>query len=100
MPYDITMCPGDGCPLRDRCFRARAVPSARQDWLGSEPYNATLNRCEMFWDVASFAPTEEAIRERAYHLWLASGCPEGQADAHWRQASEELERAYAERLRR
>jgi hypothetical protein len=26
---------------------------------------------------------EQTIRERAYHLWLESGCQEGHADAHW-----------------
>lgn len=26
---------------------------------------------------------EEAIRERAYHLWIAGGQPEGQADIYW-----------------
>lgn len=33
---------------------------------------------------------QAAIRERAYHLWEAAGRPEGQADAHWRQATEEV----------
>ena len=26
---------------------------------------------------------EQAIRERAYHLWIESGCEEGQAEHHW-----------------
>ena len=26
---------------------------------------------------------DEAIRERAYHLWLAEGQRDGQADAYW-----------------
>lgn len=26
---------------------------------------------------------EERIRERAYFLWQAEGCPEGRAEAHW-----------------
>jgi hypothetical protein len=29
---------------------------------------------------------EEAIRERAYHLWIADGQPEGQADIYWLNA--------------
>jgi hypothetical protein len=28
------------------------------------------------------ANLEEAIRERAYHLWIADGRPDGNADAH------------------
>ncbi len=100
MPYDITMCPGEGCPLRDRCYRARAVPLARQDWLGSAPYNSTTNRCELFWDLSSLAPNEATIRDRAYAIWQSEGCPEGRSDAHWQQAREELERAFHALLRR
>jgi hypothetical protein len=33
---------------------------------------------------------EEAIRERAYHLWLADGQPEGKADIYWLNAQHEL----------
>jgi Protein of unknown function (DUF2934) len=33
---------------------------------------------------------EEAIRERAYHLWIADGQPEGQADIHWLHAQREV----------
>jgi Protein of unknown function (DUF2934) len=33
---------------------------------------------------------DQAIRERAYYLWIANGCPEGSADAHWLDAQREL----------
>ena len=33
---------------------------------------------------------EEAIRERAYHLWLNDGRPEGQADVYWLNAQRDL----------
>ena len=33
---------------------------------------------------------EEAIRERAYHLWIADGQPEGQADVYWLNAQREI----------
>ena len=36
------------------------------------------------------ASLEYQIRERAYHLWLAGGCPEGQADRHWFDAEREV----------
>jgi len=32
----------------------------------------------------------EAIRERAYHLWIADGQPEGKADIHWLNAQREI----------
>jgi hypothetical protein len=39
---------------------------------------------------------EQAVRERAYFLWLAEGCPDGRADAHWQHAQDQhlRERAY------
>ena len=29
---------------------------------------------------------EQAIRERAYHLWIFDGCREGKADDYWLSA--------------
>jgi hypothetical protein len=33
---------------------------------------------------------EQAIRERAYHLWVEDGCQDGAADAHWLAAQREI----------
>jgi len=33
---------------------------------------------------------DDAIRERAYHLWVADGRPEGNADNYWLNAQREL----------
>ena len=33
---------------------------------------------------------EQAIRERAYHLWTANGCQDGDAEAHWLTAQREI----------
>jgi DUF2934 family protein len=33
---------------------------------------------------------EEVIRQRAYHLWIADGQPEGQADVYWLSAQREV----------
>ncbi len=33
---------------------------------------------------------EVRIRERAYEIWNAHGCPEGNADEHWLTAEREL----------
>lgn len=33
---------------------------------------------------------EEAIRERAYHLWTADGQPEGKAEVHWLKAQRDI----------
>jgi hypothetical protein len=33
---------------------------------------------------------EQAIRERAYHLWIADGRPEGNADVYWLIAQRDI----------
>jgi Protein of unknown function (DUF2934) len=33
---------------------------------------------------------EHAIREHAYHLWIADGRPEGNADVYWLSAQREI----------
>jgi len=33
---------------------------------------------------------EQATRERAYQLWIESGCLDGHADAHWLTAQREI----------
>jgi hypothetical protein len=33
------------------------------------------------------------VRQRAYALWEAAGCPEGREEEHWLQAEEEIRRA-------
>jgi hypothetical protein len=33
---------------------------------------------------------DEVIRERAYHLWIADGRPDGKADGYWLDAQREL----------
>ena len=41
-------------------------------------------------DAPRSAPSEDVIAVRAYQLWLAEGCPDGRALAHWTQAQHEL----------
>jgi hypothetical protein len=35
-------------------------------------------------------PTTAEIAERAYHLWLERGCPEGSDEQNWLEAEREL----------
>jgi hypothetical protein len=35
--------------------------------------------------------SDEAIKERAYHIWMREGCPHGRDFEHWVQAQVELE---------
>jgi hypothetical protein len=40
--------------------------------------------------------TYEMIAARAYHIWLAAGCPHGQDAAIWLRAEDELRQANAQ----
>ena len=33
---------------------------------------------------------EQTVRERAYHMWMEAGCPDGRADAFWLGAQREI----------
>jgi hypothetical protein len=93
MPQDMTMCPGQDCPLKNECYRFRGVVYGRFDAFGSPPYDRQKGSCEQFYDIARLKPTERQIRDKAYYQWLAAGRPEGQADAIWMAAHDELEKA-------
>lgn len=35
---DITMCKGDSCPLKKKCFRNQAIPGKMQSYFMKAPY--------------------------------------------------------------
>lgn len=37
------------------------------------------------------APSDEAIRERSYYIWVSEGFPDGKDQEHWLRAKAELE---------
>ena len=42
------------------------------------------------WQTPDEPQVLEAIRRRAYELWAAAGCPNGNDKAHWLQAEREI----------
>lgn len=45
---DITMCKGNGCPIREQCFRFTAkVNPYGQSYFGSPPF--VDDNCDYFW---------------------------------------------------
>ena len=48
---DISMCSGQDCPLKEKCYRYTAPKSEFwQSWFGNVPYNHEKEKCEYFWD--------------------------------------------------
>ena len=87
MPYDITRCCGQDCPLQNTCLRCTAVIVGRQDFFTHLPYNFATSQCEYYWDDQ---PREEKTRQLAYQLWEKSGFQKGNALIHWLEARQQL----------
>jgi hypothetical protein len=48
---DITMCEGQGCPLKESCYRFTATASSmRQAYFIDSPYNKGQKACKYYWD--------------------------------------------------
>ena len=89
MPYDMTLCYGYDCPIKQDCDRFTRKAYGRQNYFGSIPYNVDSQSCEDFRHRPK--PTDRDVRVHAYYLWQRSGCPEGQDTEIWLQARLELE---------
>lgn len=46
---DITMCRGENCPLKEKCYRYKAKPSTWQSYFVEVPYNE--KGCDKFWKI-------------------------------------------------
>jgi len=44
---DITMCPGTGCPHKEKCYRFTAKPSDYQSYFMTPPIKE--GKCDMYW---------------------------------------------------
>ncbi|BAY82835.1 hypothetical protein NIES267_23200 [Calothrix parasitica NIES-267] len=87
MPYDITLCPGESCLIKQNCYRFTLKVLGRQNFFTQIPCNSTTNSCEHF---ISNRPPEEKIRIKAYQIWQQMGRPSGQSLECWLKAEKEL----------
>jgi len=46
---DITMCNGGKCPLKETCYRFRAIPSKWQSYFVKPPHRK--GKCKQYWPV-------------------------------------------------
>ncbi|MBA3921573.1 MAG: DUF2934 domain-containing protein [Nostocaceae cyanobacterium] len=87
MPYDVTMCPGKNCPIKQDCYRFTSEILSRQDFFGEIPDNFTTNSCKHF---INNHPPEDRIRLKADEIWQQMNYPNGNSVEHWLQAEKEL----------
>jgi hypothetical protein len=46
---DLTMCEGASCPLKDTCYRYKAVANEfRQSYFSDLPYNKDEEKCDYY----------------------------------------------------
>jgi hypothetical protein len=78
---------GDGCPIKQLCYRFTAEIEGRQDFFGSLPFNEGDNDCTFFWiDTVR----NQQIRLIAHKIWENSGRKHGEDLKHWQQAEKEF----------
>lgn len=59
---DITMCLGNGCPMKEQCYRYRAVPNKIQSYMHAPHVGS---ECSMYWECGekNIRTMEEIQRE-------------------------------------
>ncbi len=87
MPYDVCMCGGNRCPLKENCLRYTGRISGRQDFFGSPPYNFSTGTCDHYW---SDLPHPEQIARLAYQMWERENYPEHRSIEFWLKAEDIL----------
>ena len=48
---DITMCSGEKCPKKEKCYRFKATPDGRQSYFVTPPYDKKTKQCLEYWPI-------------------------------------------------
>jgi hypothetical protein len=87
MPYDITLCAGGDCPIKNFCHRHTAEVLGRQDFFGTLPFNFSSKKCTYFLRNEAYF---EYIRKKAFKIWELSDKSANNSTTNWEQAEEEF----------
>lgn len=83
MPYDITLCAGGDCPIKNFCHRHTAEVLGRQDFFGTPPFDFSTKKCAYFLRNEAFF---QHIRKKAFKIWELSDKSQNNSTTHWEQA--------------
>ncbi len=78
--YDMCMCGGKDCPLKNDCYRFTGEVLGRQDFFGSAPYDLITQSCEHFYE------NSQQIAKLAYIIWEKNGKLNGKDKIDWEKA--------------
>ena len=87
MPYDITACKGENCPIKDTCLRFTGVFYGRYDVFSKLPYNFLYQTCEYF---LSDRPNPFEVQKLAFQYWEEDGSQLGKDLEYWLKAENDL----------
>lgn len=52
---DITKCSGEGCPVKQSCYRFLATPNEFiQSYFSESPYSEGKKDCDHYWDYGNY----------------------------------------------
>jgi len=57
---DICKCKGDGCPIRDNCFRFTSLPSIRQSYFVEIPWDG--EKCIDFYENYNLIKKDKMVK--------------------------------------
>ena len=46
---NMSMCSGTNCPLKETCYRYKAVPGFMQSHFAETPYDSEREECDFYW---------------------------------------------------
>jgi hypothetical protein len=68
---DFCMCPGGECPIKNRCYRYRAIHDLAQPYFRDIPYDFVKNECQGFKDINKTSAPVRKIDDESWDLIVA-----------------------------
>ena len=59
---DMSMCSGIECPLKEICYRYKAVPGFMQSHFAEVPYNSEEDKCDFYWPTKQMENGKDNFR--------------------------------------
>lgn len=87
MSYDITLCAGGDCTIKQFCYRHTTEILGRQNFFGNIPCDASKNVFDYFLKNEFY---DDHIRQKAYQIWEMNGRNLGDDSKNWQQAEDEF----------
>jgi hypothetical protein len=69
---DFCMCPGDECPIKNQCYRYRAVQDLAQSYFRDIPYNFVKNGCKGFKVINETSAQIRQLNDQSWNIIIAN----------------------------